>query len=279
MLGIPTDARKPLLQLYQVGRALPHIHLPTLLVTIVSLATIFLLKRFAPRFPGSLLVVVGATAASAIWDFAGHGISIIGPVVGGLPRLSFPDVHWQDVPALVSVAASCTVMILTQSAATSRIYAGRHRGRLDSDKDIVGLSAANAASAFTGTFVVNGSPTQTALLESCGSQSQFAQVTTAAIVAIVLLFLTKPIQYLPHCVLGALVFLVALHLIDLRALQAILPESRPEYALALTTAIFVVVAGVEEGILLAMVMSLLRIVHHSYHPRSGVMIAEADGTW
>ena len=279
MLGIPTDAHKPILQLYEVCRALPHIHPQTLLVTSVCLATILLLRRFAPRVPGSLLVVVAATTASAIWDFAGHGISIIGPVAGGLPRLSFPAVHWQDVPPLVSVATSCTVMILTQSAATSRIYAGRHRRRLDADQDIVGLSAANAAAAFSGTFVVNGSPTQTAMLESCRARSQFAQVTTAAVVALVLLFLTRPIQYLPHCVLGALVFLVALRLIDLRALQAILPESRPEYALALTTAVFVVLAGVEQGIVLAMVMSLLRIVHHSYHPRSGVMIPEGDGTW
>jgi MFS superfamily sulfate permease-like transporter len=279
MLGIPTDAHKPLLQLYQVGRALPHIHLPTLLVTIICLVTIFLLRRVAPRFPGSLLIVAAATTASVIWDFAGHGISIIGPVVGGLPRLSFPDVQWQDVPPLLSVAGSCAVMILTQSAATSRIYAGRHRGRLDGDRDIVGLCAANAAAGFSGTFVVNGSPTQTALLESCGSQSQLAQVTTSAVAALVLLFLTKPIQYLPTSVLGALVFLVALRLIDLRGLQAILPESRPEYALALTTAVFVVLAGVEQGIVLAMVMSLLRIVHHSYHPRSGVMIPEADGTW
>jgi MFS superfamily sulfate permease-like transporter len=278
MLGIPTDAHKPIIQLYEVCRALPHLHLQTLLVTASCLATILLLRRFAPRVPGSFLVVVTATTASAIWDFAGHGISVIGPVVGGLPRLSFPDVHWQDVPPLLSVAVSCTVMILTQSAATSRIYAGRHRRRMDADQDIVGLSAANAAAAFSGTFVVNGSPTQTAMLESCGARSQLAQVTTAAVAALVLLFLTRPIQYLPHCVLGALVFLVALRLIDLRALQAILPESRPEYALALTTAVFVVLAGVEQGIVLAMVMSLLRIVHHSYHPRSGVMTAEGDGT-
>jgi SulP family sulfate permease len=279
MLGIPTDAHKPVIQLYEVCRALPHLHLQTLLVTASCLATILLLRRFAPRVPGSLLVVVTATAASAVWDFAGHGISVIGPVAGGLPRLSFPDVHWQDVPPLLSVAVSCTVMILTQSAATSRIYAGRHRRRLDADQDIVGLSAANAAAAFSGTFVVNGSPTQTAMLESCGARSQLAQVTTAAVVVLVLLFLTRPIQYLPTCVLGALVFIVALRLIDLRALQAILPESRPEYALALTTAVFVVLAGVEQGIVLAMVMSLLRIVHHSYHPRSGVMIPEGDGTW
>ena len=117
------------------------------------------------------------------------------------------------------------------------------------------------------------------MVEGAGGSSQIAQVTTAAVVALVLLFLTKPLQYLPHCVLGALVFLVAIKMVDLRGLQAIRVESPAEYALALITTIVVVAVGVEEGILLAMVMSLLRIVHHSYHPRSGVMLSESDGTW
>jgi sulfate permease, SulP family len=279
MLGVPSDSHKTIVQLYEVCRGLPHAHLPTVLLTAVCLATIFFLRWAAPKVPGPLLVVVGATAASAIWNFAGHGISIIGPVVGGLPHLSFPDVHWGDIPPLISVAGSCAVMILTQSAATSRIYAARHHEHLDADQDIIGLSAANAAAAFSGTFVVNGSPTQTEIMEGFGSRSQIAQVSAAVVVALVLLFITKPIQYLPHCVLGALVFLVALRLINLRALQAILPESPAEYALALITAAFVVLAGVEQGIVLAMVVSLLRIVHHSYHPRSGVMISEGDGVW
>jgi len=117
------------------------------------------------------------------------------------------------------------------------------------------------------------------MVEGVGSTSQIAQVTTAAVVALVLLFLTKPLQYLPHCVLGALVFLVAIRMINLRKLRDIRLESPAEFALAVTTAIVVVAAGVEQGILLAMVMSLLRIVRHSYHPRSGVLISETDGTW
>jgi sulfate permease, SulP family len=117
------------------------------------------------------------------------------------------------------------------------------------------------------------------MVEGAGSQSQIAQVATAAVVAIVLLFLTKPLQYLPHCVLGALVFLVAVHMIKLRSLWDIRKESPAEFALAVVTALFVVAVGVEQGIVLAMVMSLLRIVHHSYHPRSGVLVADSDGTW
>jgi MFS superfamily sulfate permease-like transporter len=279
MLGIATDTHRTIVQLYEVCRGLPKVHLPTMFVTITVLATVFALRRFAPKIPGPLLAVVGATAASAAWNFAGHGIATIGPVMGGLPHLGFPDVHWRDVPPLASVAGSCAIMILTQSSATSRIYAARHRQHLDADQDIVGLAAANATAAFSGTFVVNGSPTQTAMVEGVGSQSQLAQVATAAVVALVLLFVTRPLQYLPQCVLGSLVFLVAIHMTNLRKMREIRLESPAEFALAVTTTFVVLVVGVEEGILLAMVMSLLRIVHHSYHPRSGVLLSEPDGTW
>lgn len=279
MLGVPTDSHRTLVQLYQVCRGLPQLHLPTVFVTVAVLATVFLLRQIAPKIPGPLLAIVGATAASAAWDFAGHGVAVIGPVVGGLPHLGFPVVPWSDVIPLCSVAGSCAIMILAQSAATSRVYAARHDQRMDADQDIVGLSAANAAAALSGSFVVNGSPTQTAMVESVGSQSQIAQVATAATVAIVLLFLTKPLEYLPQCVLGAMVFLVAIHMVDLRSMREIRKESPEEFRLALATAVFVIAVGVEQGIVLAMILSLLRIVHHSYHPRSGVMLSESDGTW
>jgi SulP family sulfate permease len=279
MVGVPTDSRKTLVQLLEVCRRLPQVHLPTLFVAVAVLAFVFVLRRFAPKVPGPLLVVIGATAVSAAWDFAGRGIVTVGPIAGGLPHLGIPPVYWSDILPMAPVAGSCAIMILAQSAATARVYAARHHQRLDADQDIVGLAAANAAAALSGGFVVNGSPTQTAMVESAGSLSQLAQVAAAATVALVLLFLTKPLQYLPQCVLGAMVFLVAIHMIDLRGLRDIRKESPGEFALATITAVFVVAVGVEQGIVLAMVLSLLRIVHHSYHPRSGVMTAESDGTW
>jgi SulP family sulfate permease len=279
MLGVEVTSHKTIFQLAEVCRNLPKVHLPTLAVTLVVLACVFALGRFVPKAPAPMLAVIIAIAASAIWNFAGHGIAIIGPIAGGLPHLTVPKVTWRDIPPLLSIAGSCAVMILTQSAATSRIYAGRHHERLNENQDLVGLAAANAGAAFSGTFVVNGSPTQTAMVEGAGGRSQVAQITTAVVVAIVLLFLAKPLQYLPQCVLGALVFLVAIRLIKLKSLGTIRRESPAEFWLAVTTAVVVVVAGVERGIVLAMVMSLLRIVHHSYHPRTGVMIPDEGGIW
>jgi MFS superfamily sulfate permease-like transporter len=279
MVGISTDSHYTIVRLYEVCRNIPKVHLPTLLVTVTVLAIVLTLSRFAPRLPGALLAVVGSTAVSAALDFSRRGIETIGPVAGGLPRLRIPGVHWSDILPLTSIAGSCAVMILAQSAATARVYAARHNQRMDADQDLVGLSAANATAAISGTFVVNGSPTQTAMIENAGSRSQIAQTAAAAMVALVLLFFTKPLQYLPQCVLGAMVFLVALRMIDTRGLRNIRKESPAEFLLAVVTALVVVGVGVEQGIVVAMVMSLLRIVHHSYHPRSGVMFSESDGTW
>jgi MFS superfamily sulfate permease-like transporter len=168
-------------------------------------------------------------------------------------------------------------MIIAQSAATARAYASRHHETVDENADIAGLAAANAAAALSGTFVVNGSPTQTAMVESAGGRSQLAQLATAGVVVFVLLFLTGPLQYLPRCVLGAIVFTIAVGLVDLRGLRDIGRESPGELRLALTTAAVVVLVGVEQGILLAMVLSLLRHVRHSYRPHTAVLVEDGAG--
>ena len=253
--------------------------LPTLGLSAAVVALVLVCRALAPRLPGPLLAVVGAVAASAAFDFSGHGISVIGPVAGGLPRLGATGCPLGRVAALLPVAASCFLMIVAQSAATARAYATRHREALDENADLVGLSAANAAAALSGTFVVNGSPTQTAMVERSGGRSQLAHLATAAVVALVLLFLTGPLQYLPQCVLGAIVFTIAIGLVDVRGLRDIRRESPGEFRLALVTAAVVVVIGVEQGILLAMALSLLRHVRHSYRPHTAVLVEDGAGHW
>jgi SulP family sulfate permease len=285
MVGVPVDSRRPAVQLWEVLRGLPRVHPATVVVAAAVLGFVLVLRRFAPKVPGALVAVVVAIAASAMLDFAGRGIATIGPVAGGLPHLglvgllSLRGMGWKEMEQLITVSASCAVMILTQSAATSRIYAAKHHQEVNENNDLFGLSAANAASALSGAFVVNGSPTQTAMMEGAGGQSQMAQVATAVVVGLVLLFLTRPLQYLPTCVLGVLVFLVALRLIDVKGLRDIRAESPQEFALALSTTAVVVLVGVEQGIVIAMVVSLLRVVQHSYHPHSGVLVADGSGLW
>jgi MFS superfamily sulfate permease-like transporter len=285
MFGVPVDSHRPVVELWEVARGLPQANLPTVALSVSVLAFVLLVRRFAPKVPGALVAVVAAIAASAAWNFAKHGIATIGPVAAGLPHLglmallSLREMDRKEMELLLTVSASCAVMILTQSAATARIYAAKHYEKVDENIDLYGLSAANAAAALSGGFVVNGSPTQTAMMEDAGGKSQMAQVATAVVVGVVLLFLTGPLEHLPTCVLGVLVFLVALRLINLKQLHEILAESPQEYALAVMTAVVVVLVGVEEGIVLAMLVSLARVVRHDYHPHSGVLQLNPDGSW
>jgi sulfate permease, SulP family len=171
------------------------------------------------------------------------------------------------------------VVILAQSAATSRAYAGKYEEPFSQDTDLVGLGAANVAAAFSGTFVVNGSPTKTQVVDSAGGRSQLAQLTTAAVVLIVLLVLTGPVAYLPNAALAAVVFLIAIELIDVKGMRRILACRPHEFAVALLTAAAVVALGVEAGIVLAVVASVIDHLRHSYHPLSCVLVKSPAGHW
>jgi SulP family sulfate permease len=279
MLGVAVDSRKTLVQAWEVLQGLPHSNLATVALSVLVAGSVLLGNRIVPRLPLSLFAVIATIAASALLHFAERGIPVIGPVPGGLPPIRLPDVTWSEALALVPVAASCFVMIIAQSAATSGAFALRYRESVDEDADIFGLSTANAAAAVSGAFVVNGSPTQTAMADRAGARSQVAHLAFAAVVLLVLLFLTGPLQYLPRCVLASIVFTIAVGMIDVTGLRNIRRESPGEYYLAVVTAAAVVAIGVELGILLAIALSLFRHVRHSYSPHAMLLAPDATGQW
>jgi SulP family sulfate permease len=279
MLGITVPSSRTVHQLGLIVRQISQVFLPTLGISVIVVSCILGLKHFLPRLPVSMFAVIGGIAASYTYNFAGHGIAVIGPVAGGLPTLRLPVATWQQTLDLVPVAASCFVVIIAQSVAAGRVFAERYHEPVDADADILGIAAANAVAAVTGAFVVNGSPTQTAMADFVGARSQFAQLVFAGVVVVVLLFLSGFLQYLPHCVLAGIVFTIAIGLIDLKSLYAIRRESPGEFTLALVTAAAVVVIGVEEGILLAVALSLLRHVRHSYHPHTMMLAPDSEGHW
>jgi MFS superfamily sulfate permease-like transporter len=179
MVGVKVASAKTFGKLWELALGAPSADWRVFGLSVFVAASILLGHRFAPRFPIALIVVVGMIAVSAELDLAAHGFAVIGPVPGGLPSLNWPDVTWGETLALAPVAASCFVMIIAQSAATSRVYAVKHKERVDENADILGLAVANAGAAVSGAFVVNGSPTQTAMAEGAGARSQVAQLAFA----------------------------------------------------------------------------------------------------
>jgi MFS superfamily sulfate permease-like transporter len=279
MLGVAETSRNSLIRVWQVLSGLPAAGTATLALSAAVTAAILLGKRFEPRWPVPLAAIIAAIAASQAYHFAVHGIAIIGPLAGGLPAIRLPDVTWNETLGLLPVAASCFVTIMAQSAATARSFAIRYGERDDINADILGLAAANTAAAVSGTFLVNGSPTQTAVAERAGARSQMAQLVMSGATLLVLVLGSAEIQYLPHCVLAAVVFTIAIGMVDVRTLRDMRRESPGEFYLALATGATVVAIGVEQGILLAIALSLFRHVRHSYRPHTLMYQPDATGRW
>ena len=279
MLGVTAPSKQTLSKLLEVARALPHAHAADLAVSIGVIAIVLAARLVTRRIPGPLIAVIIAIGVSRAADLARHGVALVGPVPRGLPALGLPALGWHEATALSGVAASMFVVILAQSAATSRAYAVKYEEAFNENTDLVGLGAANAAAAFSGTFVVNGSPTKAQIVDSAGGRSQLAPLFTAAVVLVVLLLFTGPLAYLPDAALAAVVFLIAIELIDVKGMRSIRAVRKREWAVALIATAAVVVLGVEYGIVVAVVASIVDHLRHSYSPLNSVLVKSPAGRW
>ena len=221
MLGIPKGSGNWFEQQWWTITHVGAANLWTVAFAVGALAIIVGFKRFLPKVPGAVVAVILSIILSSTLDASSHGVAVVGAVQGGFPPIGLPEgITWSDIPKVLGIAFSCFVLIIAQSAATSRSFAMKHNQRVDVNRDIVGLSGANFAAGLTGTFVVNGSPTKTQILDEQKGRTQVANMTMSVVVLIVVLFLTGLLTDMPKAVLAAIVFLIGVGLIDIKGLRA-----------------------------------------------------------
>lgn len=272
MLGITVRGKGFLAELSGTVRGLPHTQGLTLSMALAVLAVILVCEKFARRVPGSLLAVALAIGATWLLRLDRHGLGVVGAVPPGLPALHLPGVSLTEGKRLLPIAASMFLVIVAQSAATARSFASKYSEPLDENRDLFALGAANALAGLSGTFVVNGSPTKTAVVDAAGGRTQVAQLTTVAATLAVLLCATSLIAHLPNAALAALVFCIGIKLIDLQTLRQIWSFRRTTFAVACAALLGVVLLGVERGIFLAIGLSVLDHLRQEYHPKDVVLV-------
>jgi MFS superfamily sulfate permease-like transporter len=279
LLGVDAGSGSLPEKLVRVAGEVPRTQVPTLLVAVAVIAIVLLGRVLDKRIPVALLAVVAAIVADAVIGLSRFGVAVLGPVPAGLPGVGLRALAPADLAAVLPVAASMVVVILAQSAATSRAYAARLDEQVDTDDDLVALGGANLAAAVTGTFVVNGSPTKTQMVVGAGGRSQLAQLVSVAIVVVVCLVATGLLGGLPLSALAAVVFLIGVDLVDVAGMRRIFAVRRAEFVVAVLTALAVVLLGVQDGIVVAIVVSIIDHLRHSYDPRSSVLAKSAEGHW
>jgi high affinity sulfate transporter 1 len=279
LLGVDVDATEPLQRLGEVARELGQVSGATLLVSVVSLTALLVLRRFLPAVPGALIVVVAAIGASWAFDFASHGIAIVGPVQGGLPRPTVPTPPLRDVLDLAPAALGVFLVSFADEILTARAFAGRHHEHVRGSQELLVMGAANVAAGFTQAFSIGASGARTSVNEAMGARTQIAGLFAAGTVAVILLFLTEPVQYLPGAVLGAVIVSAGINIIDPPAWRALAAIDPVEVAIAGVTAGCVVFFGVLNALVVAVGLSIIDTVRRSARPYDAVLgwVPRLDG--
>ncbi|MDL9935416.1 SulP family inorganic anion transporter [Gordonia sp. ABSL1-1] len=276
MLGVEGTEGRLTERWWYLAKELPQVDPVAIAISVTTIAVLVAAKRFTPRFPVAIMVVAVSIVIVKVADW---DIPVVGAIDGGLPPIGLPDgMSWSDIPKAATVAVGAAIVILAQSAATARGFAQRHGETADVNRDILGLAGANAIAGFSGSFVVNGSPTKTQILDEQRARTQVANLTMAGVTLVVVVFLGDALADLPHAVLSAIVAVVAVDLIDLHALRRIWRMRRVEFGIAIFTAIVVMALGVQDGIVTAMAISLLELVRRQYRPERFVIVVDEAGT-
>ena len=271
LLGLSIAAKDPLPQLWEVIEELGSVSGTTVAVSVVSLAALFSLRLVLPKLPAALLIVVAAIGLSRAFDFAAHGIAVVGTIPAGLPSFDIPSASFTEIVKLLPAAVGIFLVCFADEILTARSFAGKHNQTVRGSQELLAMGAASAAAGFTQGFPVGASGSRTAVNDDMGARSQIAGIFAASTVALILLFLTGPVQYLPKAVLGAVIVFAAVGLIDPQAWRALAAIDPVEVAIAAVTTACVIFFGVLEALVVAVGLSMVDTVRRSAHPHDAVL--------
>jgi sulfate permease, SulP family len=277
MFGIKLQSDQFFRQVVELISRLDEAHLLTVAIGAVCMATLLIIRRVNRALPGPLIVVVGAIVASAIFEFQAKGVAVVGAVPAGLPSLAIPTVTIQDIFALLPAALALTILIYADEILTSRVFANKHGQKIDANQEFVAIGAANIAAGFLTGFPSALSASRTTVCDQMGGKSQWVGLIAAALTIIFLLFFTPLLAPLPTAALGAIIIVASLGLIDIAAFRFLRQVRPAEFWLAVVTALGVLTVGVLQGILVAVVLSLIAILYRIARPHDA-LLDDVDAT-
>lgn len=243
----------------------------TLAVGTAALAALVLLKRWAPRVPAALAVVVGAIVASELLDLEGRGVAVVGTIPDSLPVLSLPDLSGSLLGDLVAPALVITLVGFMESIAVAKVYARRHRSEVDANQELVALGAANVGAGLFGGYPVTGGFSRTAVNDTAGARTPLASILTAGVVLATIAFLTPVLESLPQAALGAIIIMAVIGLVDVAEMRHIARVKRSDLVGMGVAFTATLVLGIEIGIAVAVIASMLVVFARMSRPHSAIL--------
>ncbi|MCE5241469.1 SulP family inorganic anion transporter [bacterium] len=256
---------------YDLLRRLGQTHWPTLAVGMAALVLLAAGRRLAPRVPMPLVVVVAGIVFSRLLNLEAAGVAVTGVVPPGLPPFAFPEVPVADLQTLVAGALGVALLSFSSGILTARSFAIRGGYAVDPNREFIGIGAANLAAGLSQGFAVSGADSRTAVVETAGGRTQLAQLVGAVGVALILLFATRPLSYLPTAALAAIVIAAVWRLFEYETMCWFRRVSLPEFRLAVITTLGVITVGMAPGVLIAVILSIIGVLARASRPRDAVL--------
>ncbi len=251
----------------------------TLAVGVGSIAVLLLGRRFVPRVPSTLLVLVLAIATAALLDLGSHGVALVGDVPTALPDPAIPHVSADDFIALIAPALGVLV-VSAEAVGVARSLATEHGYRVDPNRDLVGLGAANLLAGLSSGFVQSGGASQTAAADGAGGRSQLAALIAAGLIVLTGAFLAPLFEDLPQATLGAIVVVAVAGFFRVEELRRFARIRRSAGVFAGIALVGVLVLGVLQGLVVAAGLTLVYVVQRLSRPDVGVLARDpASGAW
>ncbi|SDT60703.1 SulP family inorganic anion transporter [Bradyrhizobium canariense] len=257
ILGLPTPAGPMLQRLATLVEQLPQANLFSLGIGLGVLALVTLCERIDVRIPGALIGLIAAAAATVLMGLESRGVAVLGDIPVALPELTLPDIAITRWLQLVPLALIIAIIIMVQTAATTRSFASAPNQPPDVDRDFIGVGAGSVISGLIGGFPVNASPPRTAIVAETGGKSQLAILVAAAIILGLLAFGGSLLRHVPQAALGGVLLFVAMRIIRISQIVSIYRQSIGELFLVVATAAAIIVLPIEQGVAIGITLSLL----------------------
>jgi high affinity sulfate transporter 1 len=250
---------------------LDQTNMAALFTGLAALAVLILGKIFLKNKPVGLFVVIGGIIAATLLGLEKQGVKMLGEVPQGLPTPGLPAVRGSDLNELLPLALACFMLGAVETAAIGRMFAAKHGGRFDSNREFLALSLSNLAAGLGRGFPISGGMSQSLVNESGGAKTPLSGLIAALIVLIVALFLSGLLHNLPQPALAAIVLVAIAGLFKVKALKRLWKYDRPEFVVAMAALAGVLCSGLLRGVLLGAVISMFQLIRSASNPHVAVL--------
>lgn len=265
-------------ELVALVESLPHANLYSIAIGLGALVLVRHLKRYAPKAPGALIALVLATVTVAVLNLKAKGVSVLGAIPSGPPSLSLPAVSPADYLRLLPGAMAIVAITLCEGLLLVRQYSRKHGYKADGDQVLFAYGVANLAAGVSGALVTGNSASRSAAMDSCGARSQLPSLIAAGTVALVMLFFTDLLAFLPNAALAGIVANAVLSLIEVKELRELYRLRRSEFWIAVVCLLSVLAFGPLRAVIIAFLLTTIDIVRRASTPGTWVLHEAPDGS-